>query len=62
MAKITYAILNKDNSLREEIPLTAKTDQSARTEAKKAAEKYGINKYGIIFYRASDSCRGWIDT
>lgn len=61
MEKITYAILNNDNSRREEIPLTAKTDRGARIQAKKTAEKYNIEKYRIIFYRASDGCRGWID-
>jgi hypothetical protein len=61
MSKITYALLNNDSPAREEIPLTAKTDRGARIAARRMAEKYGIKKYRIIFYRDSDGCRGWID-
>jgi hypothetical protein len=41
--------------------LSAKTDKSARIEAKKIAVQNGWTKYGIRFFRESDHCRGEID-
>ena len=56
---ITYAIMELDTPKRDETPLTAKTDRGARIQAEKIAKKQGIKDYKLIFYRASDGCRGW---
>jgi len=56
-----YAILNNDNAERRELPISAKTDNGARRQAKKEAARLSIKDYSIIFYRSSDGCRGWID-
>jgi len=42
-------------------PLSAKSDRSARIEAKKMAAAKGWADYGITFFRTSDGCRGEID-
>jgi len=46
---------------REGYPLKAKTDQSARTEAKKVSAEKGWEEVGIQFFRDSDHCKGEID-
>ena len=56
-----YAILNNDNAERREYPISAKTDNGARRQAKKEAARLDIKNYSIIFYRPSDGCRGSID-
>jgi hypothetical protein len=58
-----YAIMSFDGSDgdRPEYPISAKTDNGARRQAKKEAARLGIKDYSIIFYRSSDGCRGWID-
>lgn len=61
MEKLQYTIMNFDDPGREEIPISATTDNGARRTAKKTAKKYDISEYSIIFYRFSDGCRGWID-
>jgi len=58
---MVYALINFDDSGREEIPLSCKVDRGARIKAKQLAKRRGIKKYGIIFYRGEDGCRGWID-
>lgn len=58
---MTYAIMNFDRDDREEAPLSCKTDRGARIKAKKYARDNEIKKYSIIFYRASDGCRGEIE-
>ena len=58
---MVYALANLDRDDREEIPLMCKTDRGARIKAKQYAKKHKIKAYGIIFYRAEDGCRGWID-
>lgn len=45
----------------EGYPLKAKTDQSARIEAKKLAAEKGWEEVGIKFFRESDHCKGEID-
>jgi len=56
-----YGLINYDKAEREEIPLSCKTDRGARIKAKQYAKIHNIKEYGIIFYRAEDGCRGWID-
>ena len=58
---IHYAIMDFDSETRDEIPLTAKTDNDARKEAKQTAAESSIERYGIVFYRESDGCHGWIE-
>jgi len=58
---MVYALMNLDTDEREEIPLRCKTDRGARIKAKQYAMIHEIKRYSIIFYRASDGCRGWID-
>ena len=53
-----YALINKDDGMREGILLKAKTDERARQEAEVVAEKCGIKNYSIIFYNPVDGCRG----
>ena len=45
----------------EGYPLKAKTDRSARIEAKKIAAEKGWEHLGISFFRYTDHCRGEID-
>lgn len=45
----------------EGYPLKAKTDRSARIEAKKIAAEKGWEHLGISFFRDTDHCRGEID-
>lgn len=45
----------------EGYPLEAKTDRSARIEAKKIAAEKGWEHLGISFFRDTDHCRGEID-
>lgn len=45
----------------EGFPLSAKTDRSARIEAKNLAAEKGWTEHGIAFFRQSDGCRGEID-
>ena len=60
----SYAAYDKDaefgSDAREGYPLKAKTDRSARTEAKKIAAEKGWTNVGITFFRDSDGCHGWI--
>ena len=58
---MVYWILNMDDGERNEYPLKAKTDEGARRAAAEYAKENKIKKYGIVFYRSSDGCRGWID-
>jgi hypothetical protein len=52
---------NSDRGYEDGFPLTAKTDRGARMQAKKLAKEKGWKRYGLVFFRYSDGCRGEID-
>ncbi len=62
---VTYTAYDKaaefGSDAQEGYPLKAKTDRSARIEAKKIAAEKGWENLGISFFRDTDQCRGEID-
>lgn len=61
----TYTAYDKaaefGSDAQEGYPLKAKTDRSARIEAKKIAAEKGWENLGISFFRDTDQCCGEID-